>query len=120
MQQLQRGTDWYDLVCQQLDALREDARRYPEPDTIVPEDGFFELVKTRMQDFRRLAGNPAIPTPDVWLGPNGEIGLTWDAGERSFELVFSPTQFTARLSVDLDQQLLDTQDVPLVLAQLAA
>lgn len=120
MQQIQRATDWYDLVCQQLDLLRADAHKYADEDDVIPSDGMFDFVKQQMQDIRQLADFPAIPVPDVWLGPDGQIGLTWEMGKRKVELIFSAKKLTARLTDDLQQQLIDKKDVPLMLAQLAA
>ena len=120
MQQLERALDWYDLVCQQLDLLRADAHKYADEGDVIPPDGMFEYVKKQIQDIRQLADFPAIPVPDVWLGPEGQIGLTWQLGERKIELIFGEQKFTARLTDDLNQQLIDKKDVPLMLAQLAA
>lgn len=118
--QLERGVDWYDMVCQQLEVLRLNARKYADKDEVVPPDWFFEKVKTEIQDLRQLADFPNLPEVDVWLGPEGEIGLTWERAERSFDLIFGPKKITARLTIDLKQQLIDKKDVPSELAKFAA
>lgn len=122
MQQLERAVDWYDIVCQQIDVLREDARKYADKDEVVPPDWFFDKVKDEIQNLRQLANYPTIPVPDVWLAPEGQIGLTWDgdAGEKSFDLIFGLQKVTARLTVAFKQQIVETKDVPATLAQLAA
>jgi len=59
------------------------------------------------------------PDEKLTLGPDGDISLTWDVGERTLDLIFGWGQFTARLSNESKQQLIEEKDVPSVLAQLA-
>ena len=112
--------DWYEEFCQRLEALRVNAPKYADKDEVIPPDWAFLKVRNEVQNIRQLAGFPTVPVPDVWLGPEGDIGLTWDAGERSFDLIFGWGRFTARLSDDSKQELIEQKDVPLILAQLAA
>lgn len=120
IQQLEIRTDWFEETCQRLDALRLNAHKYGDKDEILPPDRLYDLVKDNIQNLRQLAGFPALTTPDVWLGPGGEIGLTWDAGERSFDLIFGTRRLTARLTEGTHQQLIEPKDVPPVLMQFAA
>ena len=66
------------------------------------------------------AGFPDLVTPDVWLGPDGEIGVTWESGERSLELMFFDLTFVARLTVDSDETVLERKVVPVELKKFAA
>ena len=113
-------SDWYEDFCQRLESLRLNAAKYADKEEVVPPDWAFIKVKNEIQNMRQLAGFPSLPVPDVWLGPEGDIGLTWEAGERTLDLIFGWGQFTARLTDNLRQQLIDQKDVPNVLAELAA
>ncbi len=112
--------DWYEEFCQRLESLRLNAPKYADKDEVIPPDWAFIKVRNEIQNIRRLAGFPSVPVPDVWLGPDGDIGLTWDVGERTLDLIFGWGQFTARFSNESKQQLIEQKDVPSVLAQLAA
>lgn len=120
IQQLEIRTDWFEETCQRLDALRFNAHKYADKDEILPPDKLYDVVKDNIQNLRQLAGFPALTTPDVWLGPGGEIGLTWDAGDRSFDLIFGKRRLTARLTEGTQQQLIEPKNVPTVLVQFAA
>jgi hypothetical protein len=120
IQQLEIRTDWFEEICQRLDALRLNAHKYADKDEILPPDKLYDVVKDNIQNLRQLAGFPTLTTPDVWLGPGGEIGVTWDAGDRSFDLVFGKRRLTARLTDGTQQQLVEPKDVPTVLTQFAA
>ncbi len=106
--------DWYEELCQRLDALQKDGVEFADENDILPPAILFKQVKEIAKGFRRLA----LATPDVWFGPDGQIGLTWDAGERSFDLIFG-AKFTAHLMVGLKQKSVKPQDVPSILAQFA-
>ena len=112
--------DWYDEVCQRLEYLRHNAGKYADPDEVIPEEQFFEDVKESVGQLRQQANFPSIPSPEVWLGPEGDIGLTWDIGERSFDLIFGENRFLARLTTGLKQEVIEPSAVPSVLAKLAA
>ena len=120
MQQLETKTDWFEEICQQLDILRLNARKYKDEDEIIPSDTLVEVVKDTIQNLRQLADFPSLKMPDVWLAPGGEIGVTWDAGDKSFDLVFGEKRLTARLTDGTNQQLVANKDVPTVLTQFAA
>jgi hypothetical protein len=114
------NADWYEEVCRQLDALKKDAVDYADEGDVLPHGELFDAVKQNLQQFRQLAGFPTLGTPDAWLGPDGQIGITWNTNARSFDLIFSKSRLTARLTVGLEQQLIDANMVPLALKQFAA
>lgn len=118
--QAERAVNWYDMVCQQLEVLRLSVRKHADKDEVVPPDWMFEKVKTEIQNLRQLADFPNLPEVDVWLGPEGEIGLTWEKGDSSFDLIFGPDKITARLTIELKQRVIDKKDVPSELAKFAA
>lgn len=120
IEKTEQATDWYDEICQQLDLLREDSKNHPSPEEIAPSDTLFAIVKNEFQIIRQLAGFPDIPAPDVWLGPEGDIGLTWDFDDSSFDMIFGNERFVARLTVALKQQLIERKDVPCTLKKLVA
>lgn len=113
-------TDWYEEFCQRLEVMRQNAHQYADKDEVVPPDWAFAKVRNEVQNIRKLAGFPPLSVPDVWLGPEGDIGLTWDFGDRSLDLIFGWGKFTARLTDSSKQQLIEQNDVPKVLAQMAA
>lgn len=112
-------TDWFEEICQQLDALRHDAHEYREESDIIPQDEAFEIVKQAFQDLRRLADFPKLPKAHVWLGPEGQIGITWKYKGNSLDLIFGQ-KFTARLTELGVQKLLAPKDVPTALSRIAA
>ncbi len=121
MDKVEKATDWYDLVCQELDELRDNAKKYPDQDVELPPDGKFEHVKEDMRRIRQLTGFPRnLPEPQVWLGPEGQIGITWDFGQISIDLVYGSRRFFARLTQDLVQKQIEPSAVPKTLADLAA
>jgi hypothetical protein len=127
---LHDGTrDWFEHFCRRLDSLRINARLYQDPDEEIPPDEFYEVVRESVRGYADQADSPQIPSPDVWLGPNAEIGLTWDVGELSFDLIYSERQFLARLTTGLlttrslakesIQEEIEPNQIPSVLAKLA-
>lgn len=116
----EQATDWYDEICQKLDLLREESKAFRSPDEIAPSDALFEIAKNEFRIIRQLAGFPNIPVPDVWLGPEGDIGLTWDFDDTSFDIIFGDEKFTARLTMELEQELIERRNVPCTLKKLVA
>lgn len=112
--------DWYEEVCQRLDVLKESMGKYRDEDEVLPPCGLFDFVKQTVSDLRRLADFPKLDTPDVWLGPDGEIGLTWESGNRSLELLFFDSNVLARLTVESDEHVLEPKTVPCELKKFAA
>lgn len=112
--------DWYEEICQRLDALERDASGYADEGEVLPPSGLYEFAKQTVRDLRQLAGFPNLSTPDVWLGPDGQIGLTWEAANRSLELIFSGQRVLARLTIDSNQTVLDSKVVPLELRKFAS
>lgn len=116
----EQATDWYDEICQQLDLLRDESKMHTSQDEVIPSDALFDIVKHEFQIIRQLAEFPNIPAPDVWLGPEGDIGLTWDFKDSSFDMIFGDTQFTARVTKALKQEIIERKDVPCTLKKLVA
>jgi hypothetical protein len=113
-------TAWFDEISQRLDTLRLSAHKYADEGEVLPPDNLYNVVKDTIQNLRQLADFPSLKTPDVWLGPGGEIGLTWDADDSSFDLLFSQKCLTARLTKGTEQRLVEHKDLPCVLTQFAA
>jgi hypothetical protein len=111
--------DWYEEVCQRLDVLKKEAVEFADDGDVLPSTQLFELVKQAVQDLRRLTDFQMV-TPDVWLGPDGQIGLTWSKGDRSLDLIYSESRLTTRLTVGDKQQTVEPGFVPLELKQFAA
>lgn len=109
--------DWFEEFCQRLESLRQNAPQYADKDELLAADKLYDVVKDNIQNLRELAGFPTLTTPDVWLGPGGEIGVTWDAGDRSFDLVFGKRRLTARLTEGTLQKLVEPKDIPTVVTQ---
>jgi len=107
-------------MCQRLDTLKTSAPKYADKDDVLPSCGLYEVAKQTVQDLRRLAGFPNLSTPDVWLGPDGEIGLTWESAARSLELVFCDSGLIARLTIDTAESVLEPKVVPVELKKFAA
>jgi hypothetical protein len=124
MQQLEKAVDWYDAVCQRLEVLRLECLKDARSGQCgtVPPNGLFQHVKQQMQDLRRLAGFPAnLPVADVWLGPEGEIGLTWEFDDdKSVDLIYGAKCFVIRFTDDLKQHKVEPKNLPRLLATLAA
>jgi hypothetical protein len=78
---------WFEQVCQKLDLLKEESAKYADEDDVLPSCGLFDTVKQRIQDLLKLT-DFKLATPDVWRGPDGQIGLTWSNQGRSLELIF--------------------------------
>ena len=108
---MENPKDWYEEVCHQLDALKCESLKYKDEDEILPPNALFERVKDDLQNLRQLADFPALSCPDVWFGPDGEIGITWESDDRSLELLFFDTSLQARLTIDTSQQILDSKDI---------
>jgi hypothetical protein len=110
------STDWFDLVIQQLDALREDCGLLDEG-SIAPSVTQFETAKTTVENFRRLADFPNLPEPDVWAGVNGEIGITWQFASHALELVITDRVY-ARIFDSNEQAAVELSQVPVLLQKL--
>lgn len=119
---VEKGTDWYDLICQELDDLREDAKASADDDEQfeVPPDGKFEFVKKQLGQIREASGFAKIPAPFVWLGPEGQIGITWKFEKSSIDLIYGVKKFIARKTTNSVQELIEPGDIPSILAKLAA
>jgi len=112
------STDWFDLVSQQLEELRLDCQRVQDKSTI-PSDARFALAKRTIEKFRQLAEFPNLPEPDVWVGADGELGITWQFPAGSLELLFAD-EILARAYTGSVQQRLELSKVAPVLAFLTA
>ena len=119
IKKMQIPTDWYEDTCQQLDHIQATAAKFADKDEIVPPNSLYSEVKDKLKDLKQLAGFPALLLPDVCLSPTGDICLTWDAGEKSFDLIFG-SKLTARLTTGFNQTVLEPKDIPVVLRQFAA
>jgi len=53
----QISTDWFDMVSQQLDALKEDCQGLNDG-SIIPSNAVFEKAKLTVENIRRLADFP--------------------------------------------------------------
>jgi hypothetical protein len=114
-----KGTDWFDLVIQKLDVLRHDCVEIEDKST-VPSDARFELAKAEVEKLRRLANFPELPAANVWIGPSGELGITWRfPSGKALELLFAD-KMSARLYDEIEQAGLPLSKVPKVLARLVA
>lgn len=113
------STDWFDLVKQQLDLLREDCRQRGEDCVTSPSDAAFELAKLTVENFRRLADFPALPEPDIWAGVNGEIGIAWAFPDGTVELIIKDRVF-ARVFNKTHQAGLELSRVPVILSKLTS
>ena len=124
MQQLAKPVDWYDLVCQRLDALREECAKGKLDDgcRAFPPSSVFDMAKKDVEDLRRLSGFPVnMPVADVWLGPEGQLGVTWEfEDDRSIDLIFAPKKKVIRFTDDLKQHKVEPKELPYLLARLAA
>lgn len=119
---VKKGTDWYDVVCQELDDLREELKTCAEDEDqpVAPPDGLFEHVKKDLENIRQVTGfAKGVPVPFVWLGPEGQIGLTWKFESASIDLVYG-RKFFARKTADNVQEVFDPRQIASVLASLAA
>ena len=114
-----RSADWFDLLSQALDDLRQDCSEISDK-SAVPSDAQFDEAKAVVERLRSLAGFPSLPEPNIWIGPNGELGLTWRFScGTAMELMFSH-QLDARVYSETEQMRLQLSDVPRMLAKLAA
>lgn len=123
MQQLEKPVDWYDVVCHRLDLLQAECLRDKQSgNDMVPSQEQFQAVKLTIEKLRQLAGFPSkLPDADVWIGPESQIGLTWEFDEdRSIDLVFAPATWAARYTDDVKQEAVKPQELPVLLAKLAA
>lgn len=112
------STDWFDLVRQTLDDLRQDCLEV-EDKTTVPPDARFEMAKAEVEKLRRLAEFPNMPEANVWIGQSGELGVTWRFMHGTLELLFVDKMY-ARVYNDKEQAQLNLSEVPRVLSKLAA
>lgn len=117
---LKTRLDWYEEVCRRLDTLKQSAADYADEGDVLPACHLYEVAKKTIADLRQLADFPNLSTPDVWLGPDGEIGITWESGDRSLELMFFDSTIMARLTIESDQHVLEPKAVPVELKKFAA
>jgi hypothetical protein len=123
VKQIEREVEWYNEVCQRLEALRSECLKDAETEgCIVPPNCLFDHVKEHVQVLMELASFPPhMPVADVWLGPEGEIGLTWHFGEdTTVDAIYGGPELVLRLTQDLKQSLIKQQELPCLLAKLAA
>lgn len=113
-------TDWYDEICETLETLKAQAYAMADEGECLPTPELFELVKQQMQDLRRLIDYPTLPGPDVWLGEDGEIGLTWISADRQLDLIFTVTKLIAKLRVKTEKRLIEPSVLPVELKNFAA
>jgi len=116
-------TDWYDLICQELDDLREDVRTSAcdEDQPVAPHEDLFDFVKKDLEKIRQVTGfGKNVPDPLLWLGPEGQIGLTWKFKSKnaSVDLVYG-RKFFARKTIDSIQEVFDPRQIASALASLA-
>jgi hypothetical protein len=112
------STDWFDLVIQQLDLLREDCELVDE-ESVAPSHARFEMAKTAIENLRLLAEFPNLPEPDVWAGVNGEIGITLVFPRGTLELVIID-RVHARILNSNEQAAVELSQVPVLLQRLSA
>lgn len=111
------STDWFDLVKLQLDELREECLQ-TEDKSSVPTDSKFESVKETIGNLRILAEFPILPEANIWLGPNGEIGVTWRFTRAALELLFAKELYV-RLHDSKEQLRVQLSDVPSLMKKLS-
>lgn len=111
--------DWYEEICQQLDSLRVEAHDFADEEDIIPPDSAFEAAKEVFRKLRELASFPRMPKAHVWLGPEGQIGLTWKTPTICLEIIQGEA-VTARVYSQESQRPVQLNDVPLEMAKLAA
>jgi len=107
--------DWYDQVCQHLDILCNAVQNVQNEPEIPPPVTLFKLVKDDIQNIRRLSGFPTIETPGVWLGPDGQIGLTFENDTDCLDLIFRSEKLVSRLTVGEMTTAIDKNDIPAAL-----
>ncbi|MBS1990196.1 MAG: hypothetical protein JSS83_06730 [Cyanobacteria bacterium SZAS LIN-3] len=89
MSEFKQTIDWHDEVCHRLDLLHRDILALPDTEEeLPPPEELYQLVKNDVQNIRRLAGFPVVETPDVWTGPDGEIGLTFEKDGDRLSLIY--------------------------------
>lgn len=120
MKQPKTRLDWYEELCRRLDALKQSAADYADEGEVLPACGVYEFAKKTMVDLRRLANFPNLNTPDVWLGPDGQIGITWESADSDLDLIFSESKVFARLTHNEVQKVLEPSAVPVELTKFAA
>lgn len=122
IQQLHSSVDWFDATCQRLEALRLECAEYEKSGEQVPPGSLFEKAKLATENLRLLAGFPPnLPVADAWIGPECELGLTWEFGAgSSIDLVFAPEKLAIRHTKDLTQQTIEPSQLPSLLAKLSA
>jgi hypothetical protein len=113
------STDWFDLVNQQLDLLREDCLARKDDCAKVPSIATFELAKKTVENLRQLAQFPDLPEPEIWAGVNGEIGIAWEFPSQTtvVELIIAD-QIFARVFNETEQAGLELSRVPVILSEL--
>lgn len=108
--------DWFDAVKQQLDELRLECRDVEDKSTVPPESKF-EEAKVQIEKLHRLAGFPKMPDANIWLGPSGELGITWRFPDAALELLFANSMY-ARIYDEKKQARLKISEVSRVLSKL--
>lgn len=120
LQRNETRTDWFEEISQQLDDLRQEAHEFYEEGDVIPSDRSFELVKKAISDLRQLADFPKnLPSAHVWIGPEGQIGITWKGQNSSLDLIFGTT-FTARFCEGTRQSIVPVPEVARAIASFAA
>lgn len=112
--------DWYEVVCQRLDVLKDNSVKHADAEDVLPPCELYEVVKSFIQDLRQVTGFAILQTPDVWLGPDGQIGLTWESGDNDLELIFSKTNLLARKTCPEGEVRLDKKSLPVELVKFVA
>ncbi len=123
VKQAEQAVEWYNQVCHRLELLRLECLKDAETEgCIVPPDTLFGYVKEDVQRLMELASFPPnMPVADVWLGPEGEIGLTWlFSDEVSVDAIYGGPDLVLTLTEDLKQTSIKQQDLPVLMAKLAA
>ncbi|MBS2010787.1 MAG: hypothetical protein JST01_27300 [Cyanobacteria bacterium SZAS TMP-1] len=120
MPEIKQTIDWYDEVCHRLDLLHRDILALPDTEEeLPPPEELYQFVKNDVQNIRRLAGFPSVETPDVWTGPDGEIGLTFEKDGDSLDLIYSTARLVAHLSIDDATSSIDREALPAALLRFA-
>ena len=81
-----KNPKWLIETSRRLNILKTASKKYQDPGEVLPPDDLYEEVKTALQN---LIFSSNLSYPDVWLGPDGEIGITWENNHAELELIFS-------------------------------
>lgn len=116
MSEFKQTIDWYDEVCHRLDLLHRDILALPDTEEeLPPPEELYQFVKNDVQNIRRLAGFPVVETPDVWTGPDGEIGLTFEKGGDSLDLIYWAEGLVIHLTRNKVTEKVDSEALPAAL-----